>query len=225
MPMKGSGPATDFREIDRRDEGVGWIAYPNERMQRASHAFVVNGEVWVVDPVDVDGLDDLLAEYGEVAGVVTLLDRHKRDAATVANRHDVAVHVPDWMDGVASEMDAPVERVRSELTEGCGVHRLIDNAVWQEAVVSIEDSGTLIVPEAVGTAEYFLAGSERLGVHPALRLIPPRRKLRQFSPERVLVGHGAGVHEDAAEALSDALDGSRSRAPGLYAKTLKQFIA
>ena len=85
MPMKGSGPATDFEEIDRRDEGVGWIAYPDERMERASHAFAVDGEVWVVDPVDVDGLDELLAEFGDVAGVVTLLDRHKRDADTVAS--------------------------------------------------------------------------------------------------------------------------------------------
>jgi len=224
MPMKGSGPATDFEEIDRRDEGVGWIAYPDERMQRASHAFAVDGEVWVVDPVDVDGLDDLLAEFGDVAGVVTLLNRHKRDADTVANRHDVSVYVPELMDGVAGKLDAPVERVHRELGDtGVGVHKLVDNAFWQEAALLIADRNTLVVPESVGTASYFRAASERLGVHPMLRLIPPK-KLRRFSPDRVLVGHGAGIHEDAARALEKAVSGSRTKSPGLYAKTLKEFV-
>ncbi|MFB6083050.1 MAG: hypothetical protein ABEJ94_02255 [Halorientalis sp.] len=224
MPMKGSGPATEYREIDRRDHGVGWIAYPNERMQRASHAFAVDGDVYVVDPVDVEGLDDLLAEYGEVAGVLILLDRHKRDSAAIANRHDVPVYVPDWMDGVAGELDAPVERVHTELEDtGVGVHELIDNRFWQEAVVSVEEHDELLVPESVGTASYFLSSSERLGVHPALRLKPPT-KLDRFVPERVLVGHGTGIHEDAAEALHDAVSGSRTRTPALYAKIGKELV-
>ncbi|WP_424018991.1 hypothetical protein ACOZ4N_05840 [Halorientalis pallida] len=224
MPMKGSGPATEYREIDRREHGVGWMAYPNERMQRASHAFEVDGDVYVVDPVDVDGLDDLLADLGEVAGVLILLDRHKRDSAEVANRHDVPVYVPDWMDGVAGELDAPVERVHVELEDtGVGVHKLIDNRFWQEAAVSIEDHDELLVPESVGTASYFLSSSERLGVHPALRLKPPT-KLKRFSPGTVLVGHGTGIHEDAAEALHDAVSGSRSRTPALYAKIGKEFV-
>ncbi|WP_335998963.1 hypothetical protein [Halorientalis halophila] len=224
MPMKGSGAATEYREIDRREHGVGWLAYPNERMQRASHAFEVDGDVWVVDPVDVEGLDELLAEFGEVAGVLTLLDRHKRDSAAIANRHDVAVHVPDWMDGVAEELDAPVERIHVELDDtGVGVHKLVDNRFWQEAVVSIEEQDTLIVPESVGTASYFLSATEKLGVHPMLRLKPPT-KLRRFSPDRVLVGHGAGVHEDAAEHLHEAVSGSRSRTPALYAKIGKELV-
>lgn len=224
MPMKGSGAATDFREIDRRDSGVGWIAYPDERMQRASHAFAVGDDVWVVDPVDVDGLDDLLAEFGDVAGVVTLLDRHKRDADAVADRHDVPVYVPEFMDGVAGDFDATVERVHRELADtGVGVHELIDTPFWQEAVLMRADESTLIVPEAVGTASYFCAASERLGVHPMLRLLPPK-KLRRFSPDRVLVGHGAGVHEDATTALHDAISGSRAKSPGLYAKALKDFV-
>ncbi|MFB6178673.1 MAG: hypothetical protein ABEI77_02985 [Halorientalis sp.] len=224
MPMKGSGTATDYREIDRRDEGVGWIAYPDETMQRASHAFAVDGEVWVCDPVDVEGLDDLLAEFGEVAGVVILLDRHKRDSAAVANRHDVAVHVPDWMDGVVEDIDAPTERIHLELADtGVGVHKLVDNRFWQEAALYIEDRDELIVPEAVGTADYFLAGSERLGVHPMLRLLPPKR-LKRFSPEHVLVGHGVGIHEDASTALSDAITGARGRTPGLYLKTFRKMV-
>jgi hypothetical protein len=67
------------------------------------------------------------------------------------------------------------------------------------------------------------AGDESLGVHPALRLTPPRR-LRRFSPERLLVGHGAGVHEDASAVLEDALSGARARAPRLYAETARSFL-
>ncbi|WP_136715446.1 hypothetical protein [Halorientalis salina] len=224
MPMKGSGTATEYREIDRREEGVGWIAFPNETMQRASHAFAVDGEVWVCDPIDVDGLDELLGEFGEVAGVVILLDRHKRDAAEVANRHDVSVHVPEWMDGVVEDIDAPTERIHVELGEtGVGVHKLVDNRFWQEAALYIEERDELIVPESVGTADYFRTGSERLGVHPMLRLKPPKR-LKRFSPDRVLVGHGAGVHEGAAEALSSAVSGARARTPGLYVKNLKNLV-
>ena len=224
MPMKGSGAPTEVREIDRREHGIGWIAYPDERMQRASHAFEIDGEVWLMDPVDFDGLDGLVTEFGDVAGVVTLLDRHKRDAAAVATRQDVSVHVPEWMDGVVEDIDAPTERVHRELADtGAGVHKLIDNRLWQEAAIMIEDQGTLIVPEAVGTAEYFLSSSERLGIHPALRLKPPKQ-LRRFSPDRVLVGHGAGVHEDATTALHEAVAKSRARTPALYGKITKNLI-
>ncbi|QSG05794.1 Metallo-beta-lactamase superfamily enzyme [Halapricum desulfuricans] len=214
-----------MREIDRYDGGVGWMAHPDERMQRASHAVVgESGGVWVLDPVDADGLDGLLAEYGEVAGVAVLLDRHKRDAAAVARRHDVSVYVPEWMDGVAPKLDAPVERVRADLGgSGFEVHELIDTPLWQEAALYGEHDGTLVVPEALGTAEYFLASGESLGVHPALRLKPPR-SLRRFAPERLLVGHGEGVLTDAARAIADALDGSRRRAPKLYAQTIQSML-
>jgi hypothetical protein len=227
MPMKGSGQS-ELREIDRWEGGVGWIAYPDEGMQRASHAFVADDGVWVVDPVDADGLDDLLAEFGEVAGVVVMLDRHKRDSATIANRHDVPVYVPDWMTGVASKLDAPVERFGRELADtGYRAITIRDSAVppWQEVGLYHEASGTLIVPESVGAADYFLAPGERLGVHPMLRLFPPERSLGTLSPERILVGHGAGVLENATTALRDALDNSRRRTPSLYGKTLKTFIS
>jgi hypothetical protein len=224
MPFKESGESAALREIDRREHGVGWMAYPNETMQRASHAIEVDGEVWVADPVDAEGLDGLLAEFGDVAGTVVLLDRHKRDAAAIANRHGVSVHVPEWMDDVAPDLDAPVERVHTELADtGIGVHKIVNNRFWQEAVLYVEDRGTLVVPEAVGTADYFRTGSERLGVHPMLRPFPPGN-LRRFSPERVLVGHGEGVHEDAAAALADALSGSLARTPKLYGKNLKNLI-
>jgi hypothetical protein len=233
MGLKGSGLATDWREIDRfetetpertADAGVGWIAYPGEAMQRASHALAVDGEVWVVDPVDAESVDDLLAELGEVAGVVVLLDRHKRSAAALANRHDVAVHLPAVMGDVAGDIDAPVEQFRRELADtGYRAHTVLDNFAWTEVALYGEHNDVLVVPEAVGTTDYFLARGERLGVHPALRLTPPRT-LARFEPERILVGHGAGIHEDAARALQDALSGSRGRTPGLYLKNLKSFL-
>ncbi|WP_372480718.1 hypothetical protein ACAH01_07330 [Halomicrobium sp. HM KBTZ05] len=222
--MKGSGSATDWQAIDRWEHGVGWLPYPDETMQRASHAIEVDGEVWLVDPIDFDGLDDLVAEHGEVAGVAVLLDRHKRDAAAVANRHDVAVHVPAFMREIADDFPAPVELIERELGEtGYRMHELKNNGFWKEAALYSDDTETLVVPESLGTSSYFRARGERLGVHPMLRLFPPR-KLVRLSPERVLVGHGTGIHEDAAAAVQDALDGSRTRAPSLYAKTAREFI-
>ena len=219
MPMKGSG-STSLEVIDRFDEGVGWIAYPEETMRRASHAIERDGEVWVFDPVDAEGVDDLLAEFGSVAGVAVLLDRHKRDAAAVANRHDVSVYVPEWMNGVERKLDAAVERFDDEIA-GFDVERLIDNPAWQEAVCF--DGETLLVPEALGTVSYFCASGETLGVHPMLRLLPPR-SLREYDPERLLVGHGEGVFEDVPRTIRDALGGARSKTPSLYWKNLMRAI-
>jgi hypothetical protein len=226
--MKGSGRATEWKEIDRfGDEesgGVGWIAYPDERMQRASHAIAVDGDVYVIDPVDAEGIDELVADFGDVAGVVILLDRHKRDAAAVATRHDVSVYVPHFMADIADDIPAPVETFHRELADtGYAAHSVVDNVAWSEAALYSEDTGVLVIPEAVGTADYFLTGRERLGVHPALRLIPPK-KLGRLSPERILVGHGAGIHEDTANALRDAISGSRGRTPSLYFSIFKQSL-
>lgn len=222
--MKDSGDSTAWTEIDRFDEGVGWIAYPDETMQRASHALAVDGDVWVIDPVDVPDIDDLLSDFGEVAGVVILLDRHKRDSAAVANRHGVSVWVPEFMDSVVDELDAPTERFRYELADtDITAHTVIDNRMWQEAMLYREETETIVVPEAVGTAEYFRTETERLGVHPMLRITPPKN-LSRLEPERIRVGHGDGVHERANEALDDALQGSRRRTPWLYLGTAKDAI-
>jgi len=224
MPLKGSGVARTWREIDRYDRGVGWIAYPEEAMQRASHAIAVDDEVWIADPVDADGLDSLLAEFGEVAGVVVLLSRHTRDAAAIANRHDVAVRIPAFFDGVAEEIDAPVERFSGELAEsGLVCHRLVDNRFWQEAILYDDRDGTLVVPEALGTSEIFTSGGRPLGVHPMLRVRPPNT-LGRFDPDRLLVGHGAGIHENTTAILADALDGALARTPRLVLENARKLL-
>jgi hypothetical protein len=221
MPMKGSGRA-EYEAIDRFGGGVGWIAYPDERMQRASHALETDEGVWLVDPVDATDLDDLI-EFSDLAGVVVLLDRHTRDAARLARQHDVSVHIPSWMSGV--DLDAPVERFDGRLSETGYRLRQISTPLWQEAALYHDEEGTLVVAEAVGTAEYVRTDAERLGVHPALRLLPPRQSFRDFAPERVLVGHGTGIHENADAALSEALSESRRRAPSLYAKAARLFLS
>ncbi|ELZ12748.1 hypothetical protein C479_03895 [Halovivax asiaticus JCM 14624] len=207
------------------DGGFSWIAHPDERMQRASHALVVDDAIWVIDPVDGDGLDELLAERGSVAGVVVGLDRHKRDAAAIATRHDVAVWLPDWFDGVESELDAPVRRFGAELADtGIRSQVVTRSRFWQEVALFDPATETLVVPESVGTASYFRTDAERLGVHPARRLWPPRKRLSGFDPHRVLVGHGAGIETGAGDALDAALAGSRRRSPTLYASILRAAL-
>ncbi|WP_266077428.1 hypothetical protein [Haladaptatus caseinilyticus] len=221
MPLKETHTSEGFREIDRWDGGVGWMAHPDETMQRASHALVHDGDLWIIDPVDASELDDLLADFGDVAGVVVLLDRHMRDAEEIARRHEVPLYLPTWVRRSVSGI--PVRRFERTLADtDFRVLKLFDNPAWQEAGLYDETTGTLVVPESVGTAEYFRTGRERLGVHPMVRLLPPN-ELRGLTPERILVGHGAGVFDDAAVTLADTLDGSRRRYPSLLASTVRRL--
>ena len=222
--MKGSGKA-EPREIRQFDGGVGWIAYPDEEMQRASHALATDAGVLLVDPVDAEGVEELYAGLGDVVGVCVLLDRHERDAVTFADRHDVPVYAPTWMDGVPSDRGREAEPLADLLADtDYAVEEVQNSSIWQEAALVDEADGTLLVPEALGTAGYFRAGDEPLGVHPMLRLTPPTR-LREFDVERVLVGHGAGVREDGTAAVRDAVDNARRRAPAAYLGALKQLLS
>jgi hypothetical protein len=222
--MKGDG-ATALETAGSFDGGATWLAYPEETMRRASHALIEGEDLWLVDPVDAADLDEWLEARGTVAGVVVLLDRHKRDAARIAARHDAAVHVPEQFGSVADELDAPATPLGDGLGDtGYRPVPVVDRFFWHEVALYRESDGTLVVPEAVGTASYFRAKGERLGVHPMLRMVPPRGPLGGLDPERVLVGHGAPVLEDAAPALDDALAGSRRRAPRQYARTLRAAL-
>jgi hypothetical protein len=179
--------------------GFTWIASDPAFMQRACHALVDDGRIWLIDPVDVSGLDGALHDRGRVEAVVQLLDRHPRDCATVASRLGVPhLRLPTEMP------DSPFE-----------VAPVVSFPKWREVSLWWPATRTLVVPEAVGTASYFRATSDRLGVHPMLRLVPPRR-LRRFAPDLLLVGHGAPLSgPGTAEALSDALRTSRRRIPEL----------
>jgi hypothetical protein len=190
--------------------GVGWIATEPRLLERASHALVDDGRVWLVDPVDVDGLEERVRAEGEPAGVLQLLDRHARDGALLARRYGVALH------------DMSEQGV---LGVPFGVLRSVSLPFWKEAALWWPERRTLVVADALGTASYFLAPGETLGVHPLLRLLPPR-SLGRLEPEHVLCGHGEGVHgPDAAAALHEALRSSRRRLPGWLAGLIRAGLS
>src|SRR5262249_50199770 len=81
---------------------------------------------------------------------------------------------------------------------------------WREVALWWPGERTLACGDAVGTARYFCAGDERLGVHPLLRLRPPGLDVH---PDVILCGHGPGIFSDADAALREALRTSRRRIP------------
>ena len=172
-------------------QGFSWIV--EEPMTRASHALATNEGVWLIDPVDWPEAIDRAESLGAVVGVLQLLDRHNRDSAAIAERLGVPhLQVPESLPGTPFEV---IEIKRSKR--------------WREIAFWWPEQQTLVVAEAVATNRFFPIGDDRVGVHPILRLTPPRR-LRAYEPKHLLVGHGEGVHgPDATVALHQALDRSR----------------
>jgi hypothetical protein len=178
---------------DEGDAGFGWISSRPPFMERASHALLDDGGVWLVDPVDFPGLDERIAALGEPHGVLQLLDRHTRDCAAVAARLGVPHLVtPSQVPG------SPFTPFAVPAVPG-----------WKETALWWEARRTLVVTEAVGTARYYRAPGRPLGVNPVLRLFRPPTVLLGYEPEHLLVGHGAGLHENAAAALEEAVQRSR----------------
>jgi len=212
--------------IDRWDHGFGWSAGEDDPIYRTSHALVDDGDVWLVDPVDFPDLDATVAEYGTVRGAVVLLDRHKRDAAPIADRHDVPVLLPEALAPIRDAFDAPVEVFGDD--GGPTGYRSIPvmaNRFWREVALYDDPSGTLVVPEALVTAPAMCVNEERLAVHPVLRPIPPRSQFGGLTPSRILVGHGPGIHADASTALATALARARVNMPRAYWKLLVNSIS
>lgn len=194
------------------DEGVSWIAHPHEEGQRASHAIRGDDGVWIVDPLEAPDVHDAISELGTVTGVAVLSSWHARDAGAFARRYDVPVFLPTWMTRVEDRVDAPIERYERTLGES-GIHVSLSNPLptWREGIAYRESDGTLLVPESLGTAAPFLVGDERLGLELSRRLRPPRASLAGLEPERVLVGHGPPIYENATPALREALATARRR--------------
>lgn len=221
MAAYNRSSATDIHIIDRWDNGFGWLAHPDEEGKRASHAISGEDGVWVIDPVDAPGLDGYLEELGEVIGVTVLCSYHTRDAGSIANRHDVPVHIPRWMNRVAERVDAPIKRYDTTFGKsGFEIYRFEPLSLWQEAIVYRESDGTLIVPDMIGSGPGYTVGKERVGLVLSHRLFPPKDQLGNLEPERIFFGHGEGVLENAATALDTALSGARKRFPRALATQL-----
>jgi hypothetical protein len=201
----GYNPGVDVRFCDEWEGGFGWIHPHPAWVQRASHALVADGRVWVIDPTAGDGVVERIRALGRPAAVVQLLDRHRRDCAAVARRLAVPhLSVPDRLPG------SPFEVVP-----------LYGRRFWREAALWWPEARVLVCADALGTAPYYLAGAERLATNPVLRLTPPRANLAGFEPSRILVGHGSGIAgADAPFHLKAALTTARRRAPRWLASYL-----
>ena len=165
------------------------------RVPRTSHALLAGGRVWLIDPVDVADLDERVRALGEPGAVLQLLDRHNRDCASIALRLGVEPRRA-W----ESVGDAPFD-----------VRPVRANRFWREVALWDAESSTLVSPDALGTVPAFRAPGERLGWHPLVRPLPPRSAFARIEPERILVGHGPALTEDASGALSDLLANGRGR--------------
>jgi hypothetical protein len=192
------------RFCDELECGFGWIV--EEPLGRTSHAVLAGGGVWIVDPVEDSSVWDRIQELGPPAGVIQLLDRHERDCAEFARRLGVPLSVTPF----AGVEQAPFRFI--------SIRR---NRFWREVALWWEEERVLVCADALGTIGYFRAGAELLGVHPLLRLRPPRQ-LAGLEPRVILVGHGEGVFDltddSAASALDEALRTARRRIPRLVTR-------
>lgn len=192
------------RFCDEGEFGFGWIR--DEFMERCSHALVAGGRVWLVDPVEGEGVEERVRGLGDPAGVIQLLDRHKRDCAAFAERLGVPHHVVPRMPVPGAAFEFRIVR---------------DRRRWREVALWWPEARVLACADALGTARYYRAGDERLAVHPLLRPVPPRDPFQGLTPGHVLCGHGEGVHEDATGALEEALRTARRRIPGQLRSLLR----
>ena len=201
--------------------GRSWIAHPDEKGRRASHAIETRAGTWLVDPLDATNLGSVLDPLDEVVGVVVCSSWHARDAGALARRHDVSVHVPAWMSRVTERIDAPVEAYTLAPADAFRVIPCRPFPSFQEAF--LVHGGTLVVPDSLVTVDHWLLDDERLGL-PAFRRLQPPAQLRGLEPERILVGHGPGVTERAPEALETALSGARRSAPRAFAAQTPEMV-
>ena len=182
--------------LQRHAFGLSWIE--QGAIARASHALLDGRSVWLIDPYKDPAALPAAVELGTPAGVLQLLDRHNRDCAQIAQR-----------------LGVPLRRLPAD---GAGtpftVISMLSIAGWHEVALWWADARALVVAEAIGTAPGFALG-RRAGVHPMLRLTPPRKQLSGFPAERLFVGHGPPLESGADQAIREALARSRREIPRL----------
>ncbi len=187
------------------EHGTTWVM--REWMRRGSHAVVVDGGVYLVDPVDVPEAIDAAQALGPIAGVFQLLDRHPRACKALAERFGVPLHrLPDT---------SPVD--------GIEVLSVLRKQGWQERALWIPSTNTLVVAELVGTNEYYALAKNPVGVHPGLRMT--RVEIgRDLPVHHLLVGHGAPLHGPDAPAALQTAFANRRRDALLIGRGLRAFL-
>lgn len=165
--------------VEEHPLGRTWVVA--EPMERAFHALISDGKVWLVDPLD--GVLDAVEVLGEPAGVLQLLDRHNRDCAEVASRLGVPhLKVPDAVLG------SPFEAISVLRMPG-----------WKETALWWPEREALIVAEALAGNPMHTGGDQAVGMHFVLRAWPPGA-LRGYRPHHLLLGHGQPLYGAAATA-------------------------
>ncbi|MEO8967703.1 MAG: hypothetical protein ABI427_09170 [Solirubrobacteraceae bacterium] len=187
---------------------AGLTVHETGAMGRAMHALRDGDRTWLIDPFHAAEFRDALGELPPLAGVIQLLDRHNRDCTEIAG-----------------SLDLPLHRIPARVPDsGLEVVRVISQRFWNEVALWAPGTRTLVIAEAIGTAPLF-ALDRPAGVHPMLRLLPPRRALAGYTPDQLLVGHGPALASGGAEALAGALSGARADLPKLLLKLPSAFRA
>lgn len=188
---------------------VGWIHPEPAWMLRAGHAVLSGGRVWVIDPTAGDGVLERIVGLGVPGGVVQLLDRHNRDCADLAHRLGVP-HYKLPFNGVA---DAPFEVLPVRRIPG-----------WHEVALWFPEERTLACADVFAAAPGYTARRERVGVHPMMRALPPK-KFAELDVQRLLMGHGHGIDgPEASVAIADALRTARRNLPFLLVDGIKHAV-
>ena len=100
---------------------------------------------------------------------------------------------------------------------------VVRSRFWKEVALWFAAERILVVGDALGTVGYFRAPDEPVGVHPFLRLKPPRKAFAGLEPLHVLCGHGQGGHgEGVPDAVRQALATARRRLPQALLNGLRE---
>ena len=195
----------------RFERGFGWIPEPGGLMERSCTALAVDGKVWLIDPERMPDVEREIEALGTPAGIVMTIGWHDRDVDWYSARYGIPVYAAAHLRTVLvrSRVQRVVGTVPGTPFQLLDVSARGVSRFWTESALWWPEEGVLVTGDAIGSASYFVPRSQRagqrLGVHPFRRPSPPDQ-LRGVSPRRVFPGHGVSVDEDAAGALTQALD-------------------
>lgn len=180
-------------------------------MQRSSTALSIDGRVWLVDPERAPGIADEIRALGTPAGIISTVGWHDRDVDWFASLLNVPVYGASYLN--IRLFRTPMREVASVIP-GTPL-RVIDASMrgvfsfWREGAIWWPETRTLITGDSIGTASYFVGDGGPAGVHPLMRLSPPRA-LAGLDPLHLYCGHGPSLHHGAGVAVDRAVHTARS---------------